>query len=79
MRKTTETVCPYCGSPLYFGVKNEPGGWKVQIMCDRNGCRREFSGGNIPRESVSHLDEVYRRAEGIARVFGRCSPEPKMD
>jgi len=65
MRQTEMGRCPYCGSSLRYGVKEEPTAWKVLFECIDSNCTGEFSAGRIPRSEVDHLDEVYERAEGL--------------
>lgn len=57
-------VCPACGEPLWYGVKEESSGWKVFYVCESaSGCGREFATGRIRLSTVDHRDEVYARAE----------------
>jgi len=61
--------CRWCGEPLWYGVKEEPSGWKVFYCCrSSDGCGRERMAGRIPRSSVDHLDQVYERAESMGSV-----------
>lgn len=63
MRRTENGHCPYCGSSLRYGVKEEPASWKIYFECVNPDCAREFSVGYISRSEIDHLDEVYERAE----------------
>lgn len=63
MHRTDEGSCPYCGSDLRYGVKEESASWKVYFECADHHCGREFQVGRIFRSNVDHLDEVYERAE----------------
>lgn len=57
-------VCRHCGSPLYYGLKEEPSGWKSTVVCDPDdGCGREWAHGWIPRTEVDHIDDAYERAK----------------
>lgn len=65
-RKHPDARCPRCGEPLWYGLKAEPTGWKVQYDCaGAEGCGRELSPGRIPRSDVTTEDEAYRRAERL--------------
>ncbi len=67
LREHPEARCPYCGSPLSYGLKAEPTGWKVQYGCPTpGGCGREFAAGRIGRGTVENEDEAYERAEARA-------------
>jgi hypothetical protein len=65
-RKHPEARCPRCGSPLWYGLKREGCGWKVQYLCSPpEGCGREFSVGRINQKSVANEEEAYQRAEKL--------------
>ncbi len=69
-KKHPDACCPYCGSPLFHGLKTEPTGWKVQYVCPPpDGCDREFSIGRIDRSSVESQDEAYERGAKLGRLF----------
>jgi len=56
--------CRWCGEPLWYGLAEEPSGWKVYYCCrSDDGCGRDRMVGRIPRSSVDHVDEAYRKAE----------------
>jgi hypothetical protein len=64
LRKHPTAVCDLCNEPLWYGVKEEPTGWKVYYHCNsEDGCGKEWSVGRIARSDVENLDEVYSRAE----------------
>lgn len=66
VRKHPDARCPYCGSPLHYGLKSEPTGWKAQYDCpDPDGCGREFTAGWIDRASVESEDDAYERARRL--------------
>jgi hypothetical protein len=68
-RKHSTARCPWCHHLLYFGLKKEVSGWKVQYAClAPGGCGRELSPGRVPRREVENLDEAYERAERIGRI-----------
>jgi hypothetical protein len=70
MRKHPTARCRYCGSALFYGLKPEPTGWKVQYTCTPpDGCGREFSAGRIDRGVIENEDEAYERARELGRVF----------
>jgi hypothetical protein len=61
-----ERQCRWCGERLWYGLKEEPTGWKVYYFCrSPDGCSRERMIGRIPRSSVDHIDAVYRKAESM--------------
>lgn len=65
-RKHPDARCPWCGSPLWFGLKSEPTGWKVQYDCTgSDGCGREYSPGRVSRFDTGDEDEAYRQAERL--------------
>ena len=65
--------CPGCGSLLWYGLKTEATGWKVQYACPPpDGCGREFSAGRIARNAVESEDDAYERAKRLGRRIG-CS------
>ncbi|MCQ4333463.1 hypothetical protein KM295_08210 [Natronomonas sp. F2-12] len=69
-RKNPEARCRDCGSPLFYGLKPEPTGWKVQYVCPPpEGCGREFVPGRIARSSVGSEDEAYERARKLGQTF----------
>lgn len=69
-RKHPEARCPYCTSPLWYGLKSEASGWKVQYACaGREGCGREFNVGRIARADVDDEAEAYRRAERLGKTL----------
>jgi len=58
--------CDRCGSPVWYGLKEEPTGWKVFYVCDpQTGCGSEWRVGWIGRSDVDSMDEAYRRAESM--------------
>lgn len=63
MCRSDSGVCRHCGGRLLYGVKEEPELWKVYIRCDE--CGREFVGERIRRSEISHIDDVYARAERV--------------
>jgi hypothetical protein len=64
LRRHPKARCPLCGEALWYGLKGEAIGWKVQYDCaGPDGCGREFTPGRIDRSSVSGPDEAHRRAE----------------
>lgn len=66
VRKHPDARCPYCGSPLYYGLKSEPTGWKARYDCpEPEGCGREFTVGRIDRASVENEDDAYERARRL--------------
>lgn len=70
-RKHPDTRCPWCGASLWFGLKSEPTGWKVQYDCaGTDGCGREYSPGRISMADVESEDEAYRYARRLgSQVF----------
>lgn len=61
-----ERRCRWCGERLWYGLKEEPSGWKVYYCCQSSdGCGRERMVGRIARSSVDHIDAVYRKAESM--------------
>ena len=71
VKKHPSTRCPVCGDALYYGLKPEPTGWKVQYSCPPpTGCGREFSAGWVTRESGIDDCEPYKRAKEIGREVG---------
>lgn len=59
--------CRQCGEALWYGVKEEPTGWKVFYVCRNSAeCGREWFVGRIPREGPDHLDEVFAEAQQMA-------------
>ena len=63
--------CEQCGAAVWYGVKEEPTGWKVFHVCDPQvGCGSERRVGRITRADIESMDEVHRRAELI-----RADPE----
>ena len=66
LRRHPDARCPWCGSSLWYGLKSEATGWKVQYDCaGADGCGREFTHGRIDRASVGSSDEAHRRAERL--------------
>lgn len=62
--------CPWCGSTLYFGVKAEAQGWKIQYACaDTDGCGRELSPGRVPRDEFPDRDAAHQHAEELGRAL----------
>lgn len=58
--------CEWCGEPLWYGLKEEPSGWKVYYSClSEGGCGWERMVGRVSRTAVDHLDEVYREAAAM--------------
>ena len=58
--------CDRCGSKMWYGLKEEPTGWKVFYVCDLpTGCGSEWGIGRISRIDVESVDEAYRRAESM--------------
>lgn len=58
--------CGRCGSTVWYGLKEEPTGWKVFYVCDpRAGCGSEWQMGRIRRGNVESMDEAHRRAESM--------------
>jgi len=67
LREHPEARCSYCGSPLSYGLKAEPTGWKVQYGCPAaDGCGREFAVGRIDRGAVENEDEAHERAAALS-------------
>lgn len=59
--------CRRCGETLWYGVKEEPAGWKVFYECHNyEDCGRERYVGRIPREHTEHLDDVFAQAQQMA-------------
>ncbi len=70
LRKHPDARCPRCGSTLWYGLKAEATGWKINYDCVRpEGCGREFTPGRIDRSSVSGPDEAHRQAERLGTVL----------
>jgi hypothetical protein len=70
VRKHPDARCPRCAAALWYGLKREATGWKVQYVCRRpDGCGREFTPARIPNEDARSEDEAYRRAERIGAVL----------
>ena len=64
LRKHPTAVCDYCDEPLWYGVKEEPTGWKVYSHCrGDDSCGKERSAGRISRADIESIDDVYARAE----------------
>jgi len=58
--------CRRCGSTMWYGLKEEPTGWKVFYVCDpQTGCGSEWRIGRISRTNIESLDEAHRRAESM--------------
>jgi hypothetical protein len=63
LKKHHNEVCWWCGTHLWYGVKQEPTGWKVFYECNGpNGCGREWCTGRIDRSGIHSTDEVFARA-----------------
>jgi hypothetical protein len=59
-------VCGDCGSNVWYGVQEEPTGWKVVYVCTpQTGCGSEWNAGWVSRGEVESIDEVYERAESM--------------
>lgn len=58
--------CDRCGSTVWYGLKEEPTGWKVFYVCNpRTGCGSEWNVGWVKRGNVESIDEAYQRAESM--------------
>ncbi len=67
LREHPEARCPYCDSPLSYGLKAEPTVWKVVYACPAPiGCGREFSPGRISRAAIDDEDDAHDRAAALA-------------
>lgn len=65
-RKHPDALCPWCGSQLWFGLKSEATGWKIQYVCaGDDGCGREFSPKRISLADIGDEDEAYNQAERL--------------
>lgn len=72
LRKHSKARCPNCDSPLWYGCKTEPTGWKVQYTCPGpDGCGRTFSVGRVPLSAVESEDEAYERAAALGSAYKR--------
>jgi hypothetical protein len=61
LRPHGSAVCRWCREPLWYGIKEEPSGWKVVYSCyEKNGCGREWTTGIVERANIGHVDEVYK-------------------
>lgn len=58
-----DATCPRCRATLSYGTKPEPTCWKVYYLCPD--CGWEVMAGRIAREGVSHVDEMWERAERL--------------
>jgi len=66
VRRIDDRSCPRCGAAVGIGLKEEPTGWKVYRVCQA--AERSCSTvrvGTVPREAVSHADDVVERAEAL--------------
>ncbi len=61
-RQHPEATCRLCNEGLWYGVKEEPTGWKVFYAC-KDGCHREWMVGLVSRGEIEHVDEVFERAK----------------
>jgi hypothetical protein len=69
-RRHPDARCPWCGEPLWFGLKSEPTGWKVQYDCaGPEGCGRELSPGRISVSEVATDDEAVERAAALGSAL----------
>ena len=59
--KQDTATCPYCGSALVFGLKEEASGWKVYYQCNDR-CGFEQMAGWVKLSEIDHRDEVNERA-----------------
>lgn len=65
-REHPDARCPQCATTLWYGLKREGRGWKVQYLCPpSDGCGREFSVGRINQDSVDSEEAAYQRAERL--------------
>lgn len=65
-RQHPDARCPYCATRLWYGLKEEPTGWKIRFTCPQpDGCGREFSPGRISKGDTGTEDEAYERAERV--------------
>lgn len=60
--------CRDCGEPLYYTLKDEPTGWKVQYSCPPpEGCGRERSLGWIGATPGTDEADARRTALELGR------------
>lgn len=61
LRRHDWAECPACGSRLWYGLKQEPTGWKVHYEC--SDCSFEKRVGWIAMSDVGNRDDAAQRAK----------------
>ena len=59
--KHESATCPDCGTPLVYGLKEEPSGWKVYYECN-NRCGFERMTGRVKLSKVASCPLWLKRA-----------------
>lgn len=73
-------ICPRCATAVAIGIKEEPTGWKVYVICpsEETNCPEKML-GMIPRTDIDHADDVITEAERLLERDGDTFNRDSVD